>query len=368
MNNVKNGNYGKLIAFLLIAVIFLCIFGFAAEGWQAETPNEPDSSEVIPGNNDDADENKDGGTPGNAKPEIYVPEHTNPLTGTECDQTTAHTNHTAFVFDTGAPFYGASYSDIAIEFPVEDGATRLLSFISDVSALGKVGALAPTRGYISNLTRPFGSRLVALGCDDKIAYSYTDISENLLDLAKSNGYHYTEYTHFNYSNGHLINAGLTNLSIGAPSTIALPYTFADFSASAIKGSVSCSSVIIPYSAGSQTELKYFTDKGVYYYSKNGVCKTDLLTDKSVCFDNVFILFADAVTYETAVATQMVLSTDTTGFGYYLTGGTSSYITWSTDEDGAYTFYNENGTALTVNRGTSYIGFVKSSMSDSVKFN
>lgn len=367
MNNIKSGNYGKLIAFLFIAVIFLCVFGFAAEGWQAETPNEPDSGEVVAGKDDGADENKDGNTTEDAEPEVYVPKHTNPLTGIECDAKTEQTHHTAFVLDTGAPLYGASYADVAIEFPVEDGGTRLVAFVSDVNALGKVGSLAPTRGYISNLTNPFGAVLVALGCDDKITYVHTDLSAAFLDLSKSTGYHYTEYTHFNYSNGHLINAGLANSGLGATSEATLPYLFTDYGATEVRGGTACSGVLIPYSAGSQTELKYSASDRTYSYSKNGICKTDMLTDKSIDFDNVFILFADAVTYETATATQMILNTQTEGFGYYLTGGTSSYITWASDENGGYVFYNESGEPLTVNRGTSYISFVKSSMSTDVKF-
>ncbi len=367
MNKAKNGNYGKLAAFFLVAVIFLCAFGFAAEGWQTETPNEPDSGDVVPGEDDGADENKDGlqdNTQAPEIPEIYVPEHVNPLTGLECDKSTAFTAHTAFTFDTGAPMYGISYADVAIEFPVEDGATRLLAFISDIDKLGKVGSLAPTRGYISNLALPFGARLVALGSDDSINYEYTDVSGSFLNLSESSGYHYTEYTHFNYSNGHLIKAGLSSKqNPGAPS---LPYRFTDFGADKTSYRTTATSVTIPYSKGSETELKYSDKDSKYCFGKNGVGKSDLLTDKAVTFDNVFILFADTITYETAVATQMVMDTVSGGSGYYLTGGTSAYITWSVDESGNYLFADENGEMLTVNRGSSYIGFVKSSMSAEVK--
>ena len=370
MNKKQNGNYGKLAAFFLVAVIFLCICGVAASGWQAEDPNEPDSGDVVPDEGDGADENTDGTEkPSDTTPEIYLPKHVNPITGVECSAEEAARGHLAFIFDSSAPTYGLSSSDVLIEFPTEHGVTRLLAFISDSEKLGKIGSLAPTRGYISNLIRPFGAPLVALGSDDSVSYEHYDLSASVLDLSQSVGYHYTEYSHFNYSNGHLIKAGLSNVRPAAPAEgVSLPFVFTQFGENPVTGNTPALKVTIPYSVGSETELTYSVESGdVYLFSKNGVPKTDMLTGTYTGFKNVIVLFADSVTYETAKSTQTVMNTHTSGSGYYLTEGTSSYITWSVDEGGIYHFSDENGSPLTVNRGKTYIGFVKSSMTDAVKF-
>ena len=370
MYKKQNGNYGKLAAFFLFAVIFLCICGVAASGWQTENPNEPDSGDVVPGEDDGADENKDGTeTPNTPTPDIYVPKYVNPITGVECDVDEAERGHIAFVFDSSAPMYGLSSADVMIEFPIEQGSTRLLTFISDSDSLGKIGSLAPSRGYISNLICAFGAPLVALGNDDTVSYDHYDTTGSVLDLSQRIGYHYTEYSHFNYSNGHLIRAGLSSVKPTAPTEGAsLPCSFTPFGEDDVSGNTPATRVTITYSIGSESEFVYSVGDGdVYVFSKNGVPKSDMLTGSSISFKNVIILFADSVTYESAESTQLVMNTSTSGSGYYLTNGTSSYITWTVDESGCYRFLDENGSPLTVNRGKTYIGFVKSSMTDSVKF-
>ena len=80
----------------------------------------------------------------------------------------------------------------------------------------------------------------------------------------------------------------------------------------------------------------------------------MLTDDALAYDNVFILFADTVTYESASSSQMVMNTAGGGVGYYVTGGTVTAIRYEASLSGELAFYTEGGERLTVNRGTSYI--------------
>ena len=108
-----------------------------------------------------------------------------------------------------------------------------------------------------------------------------------------------------------------------------------------------------------------TDK-CYLLSKNTSANTDLLNDKALRYDNAFILYSDSTTYESAETTQLVMDTYSRGNGVYMTDGKYIDIYWEKDSSGALVFYNESGDVLEVNRGTTYIGFVKSSMKSSVK--
>ena len=368
MNTAKAGNYGKIIAFFLIAVILLCAFGFAADGWQSFAESGSDSSDAD-GDIGEADDDKNP-TPSEPKePEIYIPQYVNVVSGLETTDELSRLRPVAFLMDSSAPLYGISEADIMIEFPTESGATRLLALTSDPSSLGKIGSLAPTRDYISNLAKHFGAILVSNGCDDSIEYDALDISSSHLDLSLHSGYHYTEFTHFAYTNGALINAGISNANIGTALNTrqSLPYVFTDFGAERITYDVSAKSILLPYSSSSETELYYSEADGKYTFSKGGSTKTDMLTDKATSFDNVFVLFADTITYESSEGVEMVMDTMTSGNGYYITGGGATEICWEITPSGSMIFRDQNGSTLTINRGTSYIGFMKSSLSEQISF-
>ena len=55
-----------------------------------------------------------------------------------------------------------------------------------------------------------------------------------------------------------------------------------------------------------------------------------------------------------------------GTGIYATNGEYIEITWIADSNGELTMYDSAGNRLTVNRGSSYIAYVKSSHKSSVQ--
>ena len=365
MNTQKNGNYAKLIAFFLVAVILVGTFGLAAEGWQSTSENESDSGKVD-NNSDKADENKDDE---NKEPEVYIPEFVSSLSGLEVTEAISRQRPVCFVMDSSSPLYGISGAEVVVEIPTEDGKTRLLALSSNARELGKIGSLAPTRGYISNIAKYFGAVLVSAGEDGSVQYDSFDISQSHFDTTENTGYSYTEYTHFVYTNGALIGAGLANSNIGTAlnNHQQTPYKFSEFGAGKILGTTVARSVILPYSPSSGTELYYSEEEEKYILSKGGVQKTDMLTDKALSYDNVFVLFSDTVTYESALGTEMVMSTATGGAGYYISAGYATAISWQVSSSGNITFFDASGAKLTVNRGTSYVGFIKSSLANSFKF-
>ena len=354
MNTQKTNSYGRLVAFFLVAIALICALGFAASGWQSDPENKPDSGDTDE-NNGDTDENKDGGenTEPPEDPPIVEIKYYNALTGLEVDEATSLKRPLGFVMDPTAPMYGISGADVAIEIPVEDGATRFLMLSQGAVNLGKIGSLAPTRGYISNYAKHFGAVLVSLGNDDSIIYESTDISGAHFDLSENSGYHYTEYSHFVYTNGDLISAGLANLGINSvmPKNERLPFNFSSEEDKIYQG-ISATSVIITHSDTSSTEFSYNLSDNKYTLSKNGTEKRDLLNDKSVTFNNLFILFADSITYESKDTEELVMNTAGCGEGYYFAGGKSVKISWSTDISGNLTFKTESGEILSAARGNS----------------
>lgn len=367
MNNTRFGNYAKLIAFFLVAVLLIVGFGFATEGWWQDTDPETNDDEA---NNTTSGEQKPAPEDQNEpkEPVFVAPEFVNALTGLEISEETSRKRHFAFVLDSDSPLYGISASDMVAEFPTENDETRLLAFINSPEKLSKIGSIAPTRTYISNIGRFFSSIIVYNGNDGSAPSASCDTKGSVFDMSDYTGYYYTEYSKFTYTNGDLINAGVynSNLNTTVEKDVNIPYNFADFGEAAPHGNSSAKTVILPYSQRSETELYYQSAEKVYTFNKNGTSKNDTLYDKKITFKNVFVLFVDTVTYEEKNSTELVMKTIGSGNGFYISDGTSVQITWESDASGTMTLYNSNGEKLTVNRGNSYFGFVKSSRSEDAK--
>ena len=375
MKFMKNGNTTKLVAFFLIAAALMCTVGFASGGWQSNVLNQPDSGNADE-KTDDADENIDGVSPDNQGGESGdnlpvvnpAPVYYDYLTGLEISQEESFIKYCCFVLNSDAPMYGTSSNAITVEIPTEDGKTRFLVFKKDALTTGKIGSLAPGRKYISYVASFFDSLYFCNGFDDAFNYDIPSFENNALNFKETLGYSYTEYSQYVYTNGDLVNAFIKNSELNQVKTekSELPFNFCELGGEKILGTASANNVIIPYSDSNSTELVFNKSTKKYVLSKNGQIKYDFLYDKQMEYDNLFVLFADSITYETMDATQSVLNTYTEGEGYYMTGGTMIKIYWKVSEAGELDFFNTANEKLTVNRGTSFISYVKSSQAVAVK--
>jgi len=365
MNNQKTNSYGKLLVFFLVAVIIVLSFGFVADGLQdGKVPDEnsgnTDNDDKVSGDADN--DNKNDEKEETNEPEIYIPEYVSSLTGLETTEQLATRTPIAITLSSSSALYGISSADILIEIPTENGESRFLFLTDDYKSLGKIGAVAPTRSYISRLSDSFGSILVSYGSDNEKTTASNKNSTAHFDLTVYSGSHYTEYNSYVYTNGDLINRGIANAGIVDSDTVTtLPFCFSSFGADTILGSEKATTISLPYGQTTSTELIYSESDKSYSIAKSGVAVHDMLNDKTPNFENVFILFADSTTYESKDGSYLNLHTDGAGEGYYISEGTVQKITWNASDGGNIKFFSESGYALTVNRGRSYIGFLKSSL-------
>ncbi len=371
MKWLQNGNLAKLVAFFVIAVVITCTVSFAANGWQSFTNDKSDGDKIVVDNNpasDDTTENNEGeGSEQDVPAVTPSPIYYHGITGLETDIETSLKRPLCIAVSSSEPLYGISSSYLTIEFPTEYGNTRFLCFTDEAKSLGKIGSLAPSRGYISNLATYFGGILLSYGTDDAFEYEYEE-PRDVLDFSKISGYCYTEYNSFVYTNGDLVNAFLNNNKTNQSSSdgTKLPYSFPDNDTTLVLSGESALSVAITFSDSTSTQLNYSTYENGYILSKNSVLKNDLLNDRPLKYDNVFILYANSTTYETEDSTQLILDTYSKGCGIYASEGEYIKISWERDSSGNLVFYNTDGERLTVNRGTSYIALVKASSKSSVK--
>ena len=377
MEESKSLNLHKAIPAIILAVILILMVGIAVNGWQQKNYGENSGEDgILTDNTDnpngDTDENE--GTADNNTSDTKEDDKTQKepelkfyLTGLEASEDEYLNNPYAIVCDYGAPLYGISGAELVIEIPIEDGKTRLVVYNTDASLLGKLGALMPTRDYISTITKFFGGILVARGDDDIV--SYKSISSTLhIDMSKHLEYCYIENGKSFYTDG-------TNLDVvknieSIDSTLyknsEMPFDFCEYF-DKIELNGTASKVTLPYADGYETVLFYDRENGRYTLQKGGKNKVDMLDGKTASFVNAFILFADSMTYEKSSGTETVIETATSGGGYYISGGGVIEIRWSVDEKNQLIFKTLNGDKLTVNRGESYIAYYKSSDSQSVVF-
>jgi len=359
--NKAVGFYRLILSIVLIAMV-VAVVGIAVDGWQQtpptnEDPVDPDTAPDVP----------------NGSPEVQAPPTPTPpayvsyLTGLEVCEEQADRSPLAIVMSTDGG-YGLSSSALTVEFALENGKTRFLAYMENTDALGQIGTVAPARGYMSDMLRTFGGLLVCYGSDDRVRYDSYDASSRTLDLAGKGGCSYTEGTQV-YTNGYMLGNGLYSSML--PTDIheapTLPFRFTDYATTVGKADTAAGEIYLPYSAVSSTQLTYRESLGRYVLYKDGRTYTDPLTKTAVSYTNVFVLFADATTYEKTDVTQLVMDTSAGGSGYYATEGGVTYIRWRTDADGRIRMYDTAGRELTVNRGSSYISFFKSSMASEVYF-
>ncbi len=356
-------NHLRPVAFFLIALALIFTVGFAALGRQTDdnhgnngnvdTDSDKADTNTLPQQKPNSDPSQDS--------QIYVPTHVNYLTGLECSESTASSKPIVFLMNSASPNYGISSADMIIELPTETGETRLLAYISKDNLPTKIGSIAPSRGYIDNMIRYFGGFLVSNAKDDFIKYDSYDIEGSYFDLSSKSEYGYTEYTKYLYTNNELLNSAFSKTdALSMTAHVNIPYSFPEYPVQPIKGASSGVNIVVPYSSSNETSFTYSENTGNYVLSKNGQQKHDLLNDRKIEYKNVFLLFADATTYETAKNSELVLDTKSGGVGIYFTEGTSTYFNWCTDSEGNMFFNTESGEKLTANRGTSYIGIMKSS--------
>ena len=377
MKSSKMNGLHRSVAFILIAILLICVIAFAANGWQSNTNDDPDSGNV--GNKtDETDENTDGTNDSNGnqtpddqpppnepeqpdvpdEPTVEVPKYYNKFTGLEITEQQLYATPTGFVLNPKMPLYGISSADITFEFPTENGATRLLTYFTNSSTLWKVGSIAPTRDFITATSNLLGGIVVGYGSDDIVEYSASDTSRIELDLSKISGSYYVENTRYIYTCKDMIDLAISRTPglIKSPYKEA-PYIFAELGTSVL-GTAKATTVILPFSETDETEFYYSESTGQYLYFKSGTRKVDMLNGKNVAYTNVFTLFADTTTYEKADGTELIVDTMSGGSGYYFSNGYMTEIRWSVDEGGNLEFKTLSGELLTVNRGNAYIGYYK----------
>ncbi len=254
---------------------------------------------------------------------------------------------------------GLNDADMVFETLVEGGITRLMAVYSNISKIGQIGTVRSSRYSYAQLACGLDARYVHCGSDNKyctplmreLGLDDLDLGGNASSAAKriSNG-HDWEHTLYTYGDklNTLYKKGRTEIKDSAKNV----YSF-NSEKSPVKYKTEAESFKVKFSDSYTTSFT-FEDSSKKYIrgDRSGDALVDYVTDKKERFTNVLVLYTSV--HYLSDNHHMKSELDS-GSGTYYTNGTKVNIKWSKgDSSSPLKFTNEDGTALKLNAGNSYI--------------
>lgn len=298
----------------------------------------------------------------------------NPLTGLETTELSSTSRPVAVSFGNTSyalPQFGIGHSDVLLEFPIENGATRLVMVTTDYAGLEKIGGIRSTRDYISDVVNAFDAIQVYAGTSDvsaSVLFEGRDTLDYLTQNLQSLCYRDTSriMPHNLMTTGSLIVSEIGKLGYRTDvrDGFTAPYAFPDGTKKAPAGDTPASEISITFSQTQNASFSYRSETGNYLRFQLGEKQIDGIDRNTLSFTNVIVLFSDCATYESANGSEFSLTLNG-GTGKCFSDGTAKDVSWQMT-NGEFTLLDTEGNRLTVNRGTTYIGFVRISDPNALK--
>lgn len=340
---------------VLLAAIF-CMSSCGGTGNESSMPLEPSS--VI------------GEEP------VSVPSILNPLTGNPgfCETAVGKRPVAVMVNNIGQalPHRGLSKADIIYEVVVEGGITRMMAVFADQDHLPYVGPVRSVRHYYIDLALPYNpifihfggspagyERIQSTGIDHIDGMTYSESFYQDKQRAQNKGREHSYFISFDEANGLMQKAG-----ISGEGETAAPFAFSD--KELFPSAEDAKEVFVAFSGSANSGFSYNRSTGLYSKLRNGEEHIDADTGKVLQYKNILILYTSIGSYNgEAYRREVSLSS---GSGYYVTNGGKEPIQWKKGNTGSqFSFTKENGEALTVNPGKTYICIVGQDQQDKTAF-
>ncbi len=270
---------------------------------------------------------------------------------------------------TALDHYGVTQADIVYEImnsTANDEVTRLMCIVKDWGSITRFGSIRSVRPTNFMIAPEYNAVLVHDGgpfyINDYLANPWVyNLSGGFARIENGKPREFTEYV----TTGEIA----SRMKARGYSTEYNDYykgqqwQFADETApidlSSVYNSKDCTVVDLPF-PHNKSELNYDAASNTYLYSEYGRAHVDPENDnKQLAFTNVILQCAD-ITELDANGYMKFNIENSSGSGYYITGGKAIPVTWSKGNAvDATTFYDANGAEITLNTGKTYIGLVAS---------
>jgi len=379
MKSILNKVINRFIPVLLVTLFFIgTITDYRAGMYvlgKIESPrnNPPHHT----GGNPQVTEVNTGGDPGSTPAPHNFP--INPLTGQRTTHDVSRNRPVAIsvsnqpgALPTNAT-NGISQADIVYELLVEGGITRFVALFQDFSNVGVVGSIRSARHYIVEIAEAYdalffhagGSPLGFEEIDNRGITSFDEVRgiRNEIfarDIHRIPGHTVLQY-HSCITSGARFMQWLPTYNIRTEHYVNFRQALY-FANNPIQSGARATEVGIRFSTSKDTIFIYEQTQNLYYMAQFGSFFRDANNGNPVTFTNLLLLempIEDLVGHGEGAGRQD-MSTVGSGRGIFVNGGIAINIHWyRADKSSQFIYTLENGTALQLGIGKTYIGIVPS---------
>ena len=357
-----------------------------------------------------------GAVQGSTSSSTHAGEHVNPvnpvptllnkLTGEPALRDISHTRPVAIVVDNIPNAYknqtGLDQADVLYEALVAPGITRFLMVTADYMLLDSVCNVRSGRDYHLDFAAYHNAVLVCHGGSNTANYDFFTLAAQrygsrwgFIDTEFEKWFYMKEYGNTYGTIAHygdrkdlvydtvfkpaaltaLLSSGESRFATQGKGTLGgqtkESLHFVEYGTKKdLSGASSATEITLKFKCDNAFGEKsvsyvYNAAQGKYLRSQDGKAHTDAQTGKQLAFTNVITLFTDVKAVNTGIASdpKMTLVETVTdgakGYGYYFTDGRVIEIRWSSDGENLH-LEEADGSALTMNTGNTYIGYLDDS--------
>ncbi|MBE6996109.1 MAG: DUF3048 domain-containing protein [Ruminococcaceae bacterium] len=304
-------------------------------------------------------------------PEIdpNLPKGINPLTGMPMEPEYENDRPVAVMLNNlkaAQPQLGVSKADIIYEIPAEGAVTRMIGIFQSLEGVGNLGSIRSTRSYYLEAALGHDAVLVHAGASPQ---AYQEIPawgvDNIdgikggnmgnafwrdADRKKTAGYEHSLLT-----SGEKISAFLASGTYSTEHAEDYRYEQAFVEDGTPAGGAAAETVTLKFSSYKTGVFEYDDNTKQYLVSQYNGPYVDGNTGERVGVTNVLVLETDISLIPGDTAGRLNVRMTGTGSGTYFCGGKSVPITWNkTDRNSPFTYQLQDGTALSLGKGTSYV--------------
>ncbi len=361
----------KRVICLLCVLLFLPLTACRME----EPEPSPDSTESLPVS----------AAPESREPlptPSPVPAFDQPRTGLPCEEDLSGKRPAAVMLNnlkTALPQQGNGQADIIYELVAEGGITRMMAVYQDPSQLGLIGSVRSARQYYWEIAQ--GHEAVFIHAGGSPEFYNTKNSKGLFTVDGVNGYyssrdagmfwrdrdriagHHYDFEHSLLTSGEAIADMLAQRELEEHSGgYSYVMSFADDGTPA--GGSAAVTVTVPFSTYKTGVFRYDESRRLYLAEEYGEPYIDGNDGSQVAVTNLIVLQTTYVVLDDEGRVKVGLES---GSGWFACGGKMIPIKWekgSANEQ--FRYFREDGAALALGRGKSYVCVIPTSRSVTVE--
>lgn len=274
------------------------------------------------------------------------------------------------------PQYGISNADFMYEAETEGGITRYLAIFTDLENTGSVGPVRSSRTFFNNVALSYQAPLFHCGGSvNGLKGRYGESSDNQIQnwqhvdgRVKSNYFFRDEdryrnggyaWEHTLFTTGEKLMNGMEAEGFLKDRKENVDYGL-QFSEEVNLAGENAQTVTVTFNGGKTTTLTYNPDTGLYEAAQYGSAHMDAGSNQVMAYRNVLILYTDHWFANDGYYNRSYYDLIGSGKGHLAIGGKMVPITWHREDPyGAFTYTLEDGSAVTLGVGSSYVGIVTS---------